>query len=160
MKLKSLFTLLCLILIVSVSSCTKKQASETVEVSESQAVVEKVEKAPKTSKNLPFYNKVYIYTDGKGKTVEKLEFYGSDLIFTTFGKEPKATFDYDAKKKILTVKEVKTGETSQYIYNASKDYFALYEKEQEDDEWILEKYKTFSDKDLEEYKQLKALLSE
>ena len=49
---------------------------------------------------------------------------------------------------------------SEYIYNSSKDSFALYENGQEDDEWILEKYKTFSDKDLEEYKQLKELLSE
>lgn len=155
MKIKSIFTILCLILIVSVSSCTKK-TSENTEVSESQ-VVEKTEKA---SKKQPFHNKAYRYLDESGKALEKLEFYGSDLIFTTFGKEPKITYSYDPKTKVLSVTEIRNNETSEYIYNSSKDYFALYEKGQEDDEWILEKYKSFSDKDLDEYKQLKALLSE
>lgn len=158
MKIKSIFTILCLILIVSVSSCTKK-TSENKEVSESQ-VVEKTEKASKTSKKQPFHNKAYRYLDESGKALEKLEFYGSDLIFTTFGKEPKITYSYDPKTKVLSVTEIRNNETSEYIYNSSKDYFALYEKGQEDDEWILEKYKSFSDKDLDEYKKLKVLLSE
>lgn len=161
MKINKLVFLLCFVIIVSVTSCTKKQNSESTEIAESQAV-EKKEKneTPKASKKFPFYNNLYRYVDEKGKTVEKLEFYGSDLIFTTFGKEPKITYSYDSKTKVLSITEVKNNEISEYIYNSSSDSFALYENGKEDDEWILEKYKTFSDKDLEEYKQLKELLSE
>ena len=159
MKLKNLLALLCFVLIASVTSCSKKQTSESTVVTETQ-MPEKAESPSKASKDLPFYNKVYIHADEKGKTLEKFEFYGSDFIFTTFGKEPKSTFTYDSKTKLLTVTEVKQGETTQYMYNSSKDSFVLYEDGKEDDEWILEKYKTISDKDLEEYKQLKVLLSE
>ncbi len=107
-------------------------------------------------KPLPFSNKMYVYKDNN-KTVELLEFYGDDLIYTSMGHTPVTTYSFNSKTNILTVNEYRGEEikdTSEYFYNHENDSFTLFENNNTVEEWILIKKKDFTADDIEQYKMM------